>query len=386
MISLVAPVLWSLPWVVAPVAALLSWRGSRSLDDVSPQTSSDAPLVSIVVPARNERRNIERCVRSILAGAYSRFELIVVDDHSDDGTGDLARTIASNDPRCAVIEAPNLPAGWFGKQWACAAGAARAHGDVLVFTDADTWHAPDLIPRVVNAMRERDADLLSVAGHQETHSFWERVVQPQVFALLLFRYGGTERVSNAKRETDVIANGQFIAMRRDAYDAVGGHALVREKAAEDMALAQAFFRAGRRVVLIAGTAQLSTHMYASLRELVGGWRKNIYASGREAALGGAVGRALYPLFLLGWPLIGLAPSVALLLAAFGVLSTAWLTWAAIAVVAALAFWMAIYRFMKQPLWYAVLYPLGLAMLGYIAAGAVARGQRVEWKQRTYIAR
>jgi chlorobactene glucosyltransferase len=215
------------------------------------------------------------------------------------------------------------------------------------------------------------------------HSFWERVIQPQVFALISMRYGGTEHISNAKRPEDVIANGQFIAVTRDAYSALGGHERVRDRVAEDLSMAQEFVRAGRRVVVLLAREQLSTHMYASLREIVGGWRKNVYAGGRHASLGGAVGRALYPILLLTVPLLGLIAPVALLLAAAGVLSSAWLIWSAIVVACALAFWTTIYRFMGAPVRYVVLYPLGLAMLFYIAVGAVARGRRVEWKERQY---
>jgi hypothetical protein len=129
--------------------------------------------------------------------------------------------------------------------------------------------------------------------------------------------------------------------------------------------------------------QLSTHMYASLREIVGGWRKNVYAGGRHAALGGAFGRALFPIALPAIPLISLAPPAALILALIGVLPTGWLVWSAIVVVASLLYWAVIYRFMDVPVRYIALYPLGLAMLFYIIAGAVARGRRVEWKERKY---
>jgi glycosyltransferase involved in cell wall biosynthesis len=336
-----------------------------------------------VIPARNESRNIERCVRSVLSTRYPSIEVIVVDDHSTDDTATLARAIAAGDSRLRVIGAPPLPPGWFGKQFACATGAEAARGEILVFTDADTQHAPDLLPRVVNAMRDRRADLLSVAGHQEMHTFWERVIQPQLFALIAIRYGGTEHMSNAKRPEDAIANGQFIAVVRAAYDAIGGHALVRDRVAEDMSMAQEFVRAGRRVAVLLARAQFSTRMYASLREIVGGWRKNIYAGGRHATLGGAVGRWLYPAVLIGVPVIGLVPPIVLVLAALGALSTAWLVWSSIAVAAALGFWLAIYTFMNAPVRYAVLYPLGLAMLLYIAVGAVARGRQVEWKERQY---
>ncbi|HTI65711.1 MAG TPA: glycosyltransferase family 2 protein, partial [Gemmatimonadaceae bacterium] len=283
----VAPaLLWTLPWIVPPIVAFIRALDSRSLDEISPEAPLDSPLVSVIVPARNERRNIERCLRSVLAARYPRLEVLMIDDRSDDGTADIARAIARDDGRLRVIVASELPIGWFGKQWACATGARAARGDLLLFTDADTWHAPDLLPRAVNALRARDADLLSVAGRQEMHGFWERVVQPQFFALLSIRYGGTEHVSRTKRAVDAIANGQFILVRRQAYDAMGGHERVRDRVAEDLAMAQEYVRSGRRIALLMAEHQLSTHMYASLRELIAGWRKNIYAGGRTAALGG----------------------------------------------------------------------------------------------------
>jgi len=355
--SAAAPILWTLPWIVPPVVALVRSLNSRSLDDVPAEAPSPAPLVSVIIPARNEERNIERCVRSVLATRYPSLEVIVVNDHSTDATGSIARTIASEDPRLVVIDAPELPDGWFGKQFACATGARVARGELLLFTDADTRHAPDLLPRAVNTLRQRDAALLSIAGHQEMHSFWERIVQPQMFALLSIRYGGTEHVSKARRAEDVIANGQFVLVRRDAYEAVGGHDTVRDRVAEDMALSQEFFRAGRRVILMLALRQFSTHMYASLRELIEGWRKNIYAGGRHAALGGRAGRGVYPAVLLAIPIVELAPPVALVLAAMGVASGAWVVWSAIVVAATLFFWAAIYRFMGQSIAYALLYPL-----------------------------
>jgi chlorobactene glucosyltransferase len=378
-----APILWTLPWIIPPVVALVRSRHSRSLDDMSAEAPDPAPRVSVIIPARNEARNIEHCVRSVLGTRYPSVDVIVVNDHSTDATAGIARSIAAQDSRLSVIDAPDLPDGWFGKQWACATGARAARGDLLLFTDADTRHAPDLLTRAVNALRAREAALLSIAGHQEMHTFWERVVQPQMFALLSVRYGGTEHVSNAKRPEDVIANGQFVLVRREAYDAVGGHAAVRDRVAEDMALAQEFFRLGQRVVLMLALQQFSTRMYASLREVIDGWRKNIYAGGRHAALGGRTGRRIYPALLLAIPIFGLAPPVALILASLGVLSAGWLVWSATVVAVSLLFWAAIYRFMGVSIAYALLYPLGLATLLYIAAGAVFRGQRVEWKDRAY---
>jgi chlorobactene glucosyltransferase len=381
-VSLLAPALWSLPWILPPTVAIVRAIHSRHLDEFSPDVV-DPPLVSVIVPARNEAKNIARCVRSVLASRYPKLEVIVVDDHSTDGTADIVRATAGDDSRIRIIANPDLPPGWFGKQWACANGERAAKGDILVFTDADTEHSPDLIGRAVNAMRARRVDLLTLAGDQEMHTFWERVIQPQLFALLSMRYGGTEHVSNSKRPADVIANGQFIAVNRDAYHAVGGHALVRDRVAEDMSMAQEFVRSGRRMSILIATRQFSTRMYSSLSEIIRGWRKNIYAGGRHAAIGGALGRALYPVLLLTVPIIGLAPPVALILSLAGVLSSAWLVWSAIIVAVSVAFWGAIYAFMRAPVGYALLYPLGLAMLFYIAVGAVVRGRTVEWKDRKY---
>jgi chlorobactene glucosyltransferase len=384
--GLAAPLLWSLPWIVPPLVVIARSLHSRSLDDVSTDVASDAPLVSVVIPARNEARNIERCVRSVLATSYDRVEVIVVNDHSTDDTGAIARRLAQQDPRLRVIDAPDLPPTWFGKQWACATGARAVGGDLLCFTDADTTHAPDLLPRAVNAMRSRKADLLTVAGYQQMHSFWERIIQPQLFALLSIRYGGTEHVSRAKRPVDAIANGQFILVQRDTYDAMGGHERVRDLVAEDMAMAQEWVRAGRRIALITGVNQLSTHMYAGYRELVAGWRKNIFAGGRHAALGGRLGRAAYPIVLPAMPLFALAPVIVLLLGVLGIVSGSWLVWSSVVFGVSAVYWGLLYAWLRQPVWYAVLYPVGSVTLFVIALGAVRRGRRVEWKAREYVAR
>jgi chlorobactene glucosyltransferase len=307
----------------------------------------------------------------------------VVDDHSADGTGGIARAIAEGDPRVRVVTPEPLPDGWFGKQWACAAGAAVATGQILLFTDADTVHAPDLIARSVNCMRARGAELLTVGGMQLLGSFWERVVQPQLFAVIVARYGGTEQVSDARDATDVIANGQCIFITRPAYDASGGHAAVRDKVAEDLALAQRFVKQGRRMVLVAGVDQLSTRMYTSLAEVVAGWTKNVLVGGIEAVPDRRLARALYPLALLAVPLVGLAPPVAFLAGLAGYTSPALLLWALIGVSAALLFWAAAYAFLRQPLWYAMVYPLGLAVMLYIVVAALVRGRRVKWKGRAY---
>jgi hypothetical protein len=375
----------ALPWILVPV--LGAWRAthSTSLDEEPETLPDDPPLVSIVVPARDEARNIARCVSSIIGTRYPRVEIIVVDDHSTDATASIVRSIANDDPRVRVLAAPDLPAGWFGKPWACATGARAAAGSILCFTDADTVHAPDLLPRVVHAMRRRDVAMLSVAGVQELGTFWETVLQPQVFAMLSLRYGGTETVNRSPHAYDKIANGQYIVITRAAYDAVGGHESVRGAVAEDLMLAQRVFSAGIAEAIVLGTAQLSTRMYTSLDEVVRGWRKNIFAGGVEALPRHPVVRAVFPFALLLFPVLQLVPVLALAAAASGSLwpDGAALVWSVIATTVALISWMLLYRRVGRSAWYAFVSPLGAAVFTWIILGAIARGRRVAWKGREY---
>ena len=378
-----APLLFAAPWLLGPLTTIVRARFSRSLDEESAEPTHEAPIVSLVIPARNEAHNIRRCVESALASRYPRLEVIVVDDHSTDDTGAIVTELALRDARLRVIIPPALPSGWFGKQWACATGAKLARGEVLGFMDADTVQAPDLVPRVVNAMRARDADLLSVAGTQELGSFWERMIQPQIFAVMLQRFGGTELVNRSRSVSQKIANGQCLWVRRESYDALEGHAAVKHEVAEDLALAQHWFRAGRTVTLVLGLDQLSTRMYTSLRELIEGWGKNIYAGGRKAMPLGALGRAIYPLLLVTPGLLGVIPPLLLVLGLLGVVGPAVLTWAWITTGANLVWWLLVYTWLRLSPVYALLHPLGAAMLTYIALGAIVRGRRVRWKEREY---
>jgi len=190
-------------------------------------------------------------------------------------------------------------------------------------------------------------------------------------------------VNRSRSVSQKIANGQCLWVRRESYDALDGHAAVKHEVAEDLALAQQWFRAGRNVTLVLGLDQLSTRMYTSLRELIEGWGKNIYAGGRKAMPLGAVGRALFPLLLVTPGLFGVVPPLALALGLLGIVGPSVLVWGAITTGANLVWWLLVYAWLRLSPAYALLHPLGAAMLLYIALGAIVRGRRVRWKEREY---
>lgn len=381
------------------------FRDTRSLDEYPVAPPADAPLVSVIIPARNEAHNIARCLSSVLASEYPSLEVIVVDDHSTDGTGEIARTIGAEDlarrrvpgetrasrqpdPRVRVIAAPDLAPGWFGKQWACHAGSQLAKGSLLCFTDADTVHGPELISRSVNALFERRADLFTVAGRQEMLSFWEKVVQPSVFALLLSRYGGLEAMSRSTRPLDKIANGQFILVRREPYERLGGHVAVRGHVAEDLRLAQLFTEQGLAMHMVLARAHLSTRMYTSLDEIRRGWGKNVYAGGRDTFSPSPLMRLILP-FIFPLPaLVPLVPTVVFALAlsgalGVGALGVGALWFGAIAGTVNLLFWIGVYMFSGlNPLW-GFSHPLASVVFAGICTEAAWKGSRVEWKGRRY---
>lgn len=380
---------FALLWVALLVTVVVRFLDSKKLAAYQPVSRSDAPPLSVVIPARNEARNIGDCVRSVLASDYPRLEVIVVDDHSSDGTGDIVREIAARDPRLRLVQAPELPAGWFGKQWACHSGARAATGDLLCFTDADTRHAPTLLSRSVGAMRARGADLFTVAGHQEAVTFWEKVIQPFVFSILLSRYGGLEAMSRSTRPIDKIANGQFILLSRRSYERIGGHDAVKDHVAEDLRLAQIVTERGMHAHMLLARDELRTRMYTSFGEIRRGWGKNVYAAGRDTMPLNRIAAMVFPWV---FPLPALVPVLPLLCLALGLVgfeggsNGGALVFGAITAPATVAFYAAVYGFARlNPLW-ALSYPLAALTFSGICAEAAWRGSKVEWKGRGYVSR
>ncbi len=348
------------------------------------------PFVRIIVPARNEAANIERCVRSLVAQRYPQFEVVVVDDGSTDGTGDLARAIDPGEAqRLLVVPGRPLPEGWFGKPWACTTGVEvpddlkAAPPDLYLFTDADTEHAPDLLARGLAALAEDEAQGLSLIGRQELHTFGEKLAQPPIFALIGIRFRRLDRVVDGSRWWQAIANGQYILMTRERYRALGGHAAVRGEVVEDLRMAQELVRSGGRLTVRGAEDAFSTRMYTSLADVVNGWTKNLAIGARQAAgpLAPVAVAGIVAFLFLAWimpPLVLVASLVP------GAVPEEFRLWAGIATACTFAIWTGAYRQLGAPWWMGFLQPFGQAIVIFIFLRSAVRGKRkIEWKGRRY---
>ena len=363
------------------------------------EVKAPAPLISICVPARDEEKNIRRCVESLLAQTYPNFEIIVLDDRSTDSTPRILEELLqttkvattwqprSDDfSRLRVIHGSDLPAGWAGKPHALTQASASARGDWLCFVDADTFAAPEALASCYVKALETKADLFTIMTFQELGSFWEKVLMPLVMTAL--SVGFSPRKVNDPKRRDAVANGQFILIRRAVYDAVGGHERIKDQIVEDKALSEQVKWNGYRLVIADGYQMARTRMYTSLPQMWEGWTKNIYLGLRDTPsmlLLGAFGATLAliaALFLPVWPLLGflwlLKGGGAL---ALGVIAKSLIVWGALLWArAAVSHGLGISRL------YALTIPLGAGLFAAImltSAWKVLSGQGVTWRGRVY---
>jgi glycosyltransferase involved in cell wall biosynthesis len=234
-------------------------------------TVSGRPTASVIVPARNEETCLGACLQSLVAQLGVAFEVIVVDDQSTDRTRAIASSFSSAGVR--IIDAGPLPPGWTGKNNAVTAGARSARGEWLLFTDADTIHLPGSLARSLAEAKRQNAALLSYSPQQIVNGFSEKAVMPVIFAELAASFRPSQ-VSDPNSPA-AAANGQYILISREAYDAVGGHAAIAASLLEDVALARAVKRSGRKIFFRYGGDAVRTHMYRSFAQLREGWTKNL---------------------------------------------------------------------------------------------------------------
>ncbi|MFN3385107.1 MAG: glycosyltransferase [Candidatus Thermochlorobacter sp.] len=248
------------------------------------------PFVSILVPARNEERNIERCVSSLLAQDYPHFEVIVLNDHSSDRTGEILARLQQRSSRLKVLDGKALPEGWLGKAWACQQLAEAASGELLLFTDADTVHNPDAARRAVATLLTTKSDMLTAVPYQIMHSFWEKMGVPLVHFLIMC-FLPMSQVWQSRNTAFAFACGQFILFRREFYQKIGGHAAVRTALVEDVWLVKATKRAGGKAMVFNGIDSIRCRMYNSFSDVWKGFSKNLFA-GVNYSYAGMTGIAL----------------------------------------------------------------------------------------------
>lgn len=350
-------------------------------DETSP--AADVATVEVIVPARNEASNIRACLEGLVAQTYppGKLSITVVDDESDDGTDEIIAAFARSHPGVRCVRSGPLQAGWTGKTQACWRGAAEASPDAewLAFIDADMRAEPSLIASAVGEA-ERGLGLLSLVPKHRLVSFAERLMIPCGLYLLGFQQD-LAKVSNRGDSKATVA-GQFMLIRRSAYQYVGGHAAVGAAICEDLELARLINRSGFSIALMEGSRLLSTRMYTGWATLWPGFAKNVLEM--FGGVGSTLTTAAFSV-VLSWSLV-ILPAIDCFRAGGGPLERSIAFGLAIAAAAtAVGFHVAGAAHFRIPLWYGLLFPVGYTLGGVIALDGLRRRLtgRVAWKGRVY---
>jgi len=354
-------------------ALLLASEMPRLDPSLPPAASGPAlPRVSVVVAARDEEEDLPATLDDLLAQDYPDLEILVVEDHSADRTGEV---IDARAPRVRRVNPPPLPNGWVGKSWACWNGAEAASGEWLLFLDADVRLHPSAIRTTVEWALREHADLATIAPKVEMRSFWERVVLP-FYMQVVVTYFRAPHV-NRPRSRAAMANGQYWLTPRTTYFAMGGHEAIRSIVLEDIAIARRYRAAGRTLRLAWAPALARTRMYRDRAELFAGLLKNVHGTRFSAvrllgSIAGLIGLFLLPLGLLP---LGLATGD-LLLSGLG----------AFLYIALFGKHVAFARAVGAPAAYGLLFPVAVGYYVVLLATSLSRGLRgkpVAWKGRGY---
>jgi chlorobactene glucosyltransferase len=335
------------------------------------------PFVSICVPARNEERGIRACLTSLLKQNYPHFEVIAVNDHSTDATGDIIQSLASEFSNLRVLEGRDLPSGWLGKPFALHQAVQQTKGDYLIFTDADPVFEPHALTTAVHTMRVRDLDLLTLMPGTEFGSFWERAVQPVIFGFIaaLSRF----KKINSPDHTTAMGFGAFIMVKKEVYDKIGGHEGVKYEVLEDVMLAKRAKKAGCKLLAADAKSMFSIRMYHSLREIWTGWRKNIFIAMKKSIF-----RTLYHICVVLGFLV--TPYMVLL---WNILEATGILWTGIALAGLLMVLTASVHLcdeLQLQRRNAFLFPLGAFMMSAIMVNSMLHvlvKRQTEWRGRKY---
>lgn len=233
------------------------------------------PLVSVLIPARNEAHTVGTALSSLIRQTYKNIEILVLDDGSEDGTSAVVKKFSAVDERIRLIRGQPLPAGWTGKNWACHQLSGCANGDYYIFTDADNFYADDAVEKTIGWMQKLDLSLFSAFPQQITRTLGEKLVVP-VFDTFVYSLLPLWLTYYAKFPSMAAANGQWIAFACESYRRIGGHQAVKKQIVEDTELARLAKRRGEKIITAAGREAVMACMYSSWREVYWGFSKNAF--------------------------------------------------------------------------------------------------------------
>lgn len=253
------------------------------------QQLDDQPDVSVIIPARNEEDSISRCLQSLTDQTYKNLEIILVDGSSEDNTVE----IASKFDQVTIIKEPSRPDKWVGKPWACYQGYQKASGEILLFTDADTWHHTQSLETIVAELKQTNG-FLSFLTTQELKSFWEHMLTI-VFLIISITVRGTKGTSNAH-----IANGQYMMFTRSRYEQLGTHEVVAGSIIEDLAFATHAASKGYPPRIVSKKDLVKTRMYRNLSEIREGFGKNLALGVQQSGIQSIIGAGFITTWALGW--------------------------------------------------------------------------------------
>jgi chlorobactene glucosyltransferase len=327
------------PWIIVQLVILVSLGGILliALGNLAVlrrmsqyPLAQHLPRVSVMVPARNEERNIALCLESLLNQDYPDFEVLVLDDASEDRTGAIISALTQRYPQLRVIKGKPLPHGWIGKHWACQQLGQAAKGELLLFTDADTHHGPQSLRHSVSTLSALHADLLTAVPQEIVLTWAEKLTVPIIpWSILCFLPLPIAYLIKAPALSSSI--GQFMLLRRPAYLAVGGYESVRQDVVDDIALGKRIKAAGYRWRVANALGDVQCRMYHNAREVIGGLGKSVYASLGLSLTG----------FALAWSWMAgvfVVPVVMLVLALFGAAGDLSLTYTLVSVVIGVILW------------------------------------------------
>ncbi len=371
----------ALAWLLLIRSMWITFRDSPFLDQFNSKHHVK-PKVSVILPARNEERFIERCLKSLAEQDYESYEIIAIDDRSDDGTGEIIKKIAQKIPNLVYVLAESKPEKWIGKNWACMEGFKKATGELLLFTDADTFHSKRTVSLAVDHMMSEELDALTVIPKMLCFDRWTKITLPVLSTFLHTRFSAL-RVNDSSKKTGYFF-GSFFIIKRKTYEMVGTHEGVKGEIVEDGALGKKVKEAGFKLKMVRGEhlveavwARDWSTLWNALKRLM----IPLYLQARAVAV--AIFFAVLFLLFMPFPIL-------IYSASFATLSTSFTTLFGISIIASILVFVASVIDAKKGLFlsikYALIAPIGSSIIVAGFASGILHAKRnnaVTWRGRTY---